>query len=149
MTEQGGTGIRVIIRWLEIKDTLEPWWKDTGEFQFRSRVSTDGGEVQETRFPEEGHYSISDKPRFHRLRNLNKVLFEGEVNDRLVVELFGTEFDKLTANDHLEDYRREFVGDPKSWVGLVQPGDDETDAPGSDDPENLSNWRVCYDIELT
>ena len=32
---------------------------------------------------------------------------------------------------------------------LVQPGDEETDAPGSDDPENLSNWRVCYDIELT
>lgn len=150
MAEDGGTRIRVILRWLQIKDKLEPWFKEKGEFQFRSRVSTEseGGVVQETRFPEQGYYAISDHPRFNKLDKLNKVLFEGQVKDRLLVELFGTELDKLSADDHLEEYEREFTGDPQSWVGRYQPGDEESDAPRSDDPENLSNWRICYDIEL-
>ena len=62
--------------------------------------------------------------------------------DSLVVELFGVELDKMTANDHLEDYRREFTGPVDSWVGRHQPTDE-----GTGDPENMSDWRVCYDVE--
>ena len=49
----------------------------------------------------------------------------------------------MSPDDHLQEYRREFTGDPGSWVGRHQPIDE-----GSDDPENLADWRVCYDIEM-
>jgi len=51
--------------------------------------------------------------------------------------------DQLTANDHLEDYRREYTGPVSSWVGRHQPTDE-----GVGDPENMSDWRICYDIEM-
>ena len=63
--------------------------------------------------------------------------------DNLVVELFGEELDDFTANDHLEDYRREFSGDSASWIGRHQPTDE-----GTGDPENMVDWRICYDIEM-
>ena len=82
--------IRVTLKWIKILDKLEPFFKETGEFQFRSKVSSgnDGGLSAETRFPEEGHYSLSDKPGWNFV-TLNKVLFEGDIEDHLVVELFG------------------------------------------------------------
>ena len=70
------------------------------------------------------------------------VLFEGECGDTLLVELFGEELDQLSANDQLETYRREFTGDRSEWLGRHQPTDE-----GSDDPENMVDWRICYDIE--
>ena len=79
--------IRVTLRWIKILDTLEPFYKETGEFRFRSRVSSERAEgfSHETRFPEEGHYSLSDKPGYNYV-TLNKTLFEGDVDDHLVVE---------------------------------------------------------------
>jgi len=142
MSENGGNRIRVILRWIQIKDNLEPAWDDEGEFRFWSRVTT-AGQSHELTFPEKGYWAISDHPRRNKVDKIDKVLFEGEVGDSMTVELFGEELDKLSANDFLEEYRREFTGPPSSWVGRYQPTDE-----GVGDPENLSNWRVCYDVEV-
>ena len=48
----------------------------------------------------------------------------------------------MTANDHLEHYSKSFSGDSSGWLGRHQPTDE-----GLDDPENMSDWRICYDIE--
>lgn len=140
MTEQAGGRIQVVLRWIQILDKLEPFFKETGEFVFRSKVES-GGKTEEYRFPEEGYYSISDKPGWNRLEKLNKVLFDGVPEGSLVVELKGEELDQFSANDELEHYRREFSGDLDEWVGHYEPVDQ-----GSTDPENMSNWRICYDI---
>jgi hypothetical protein len=142
MSQNGGTRIRVILRWIQIKDNKEAMWDDEGEFRFRSKVTT-GDNVKELEFPEQGYWAISDHPRRNKVDKIDKELYEGEVGDSLVVELSGVELDQMSANDHLEDYRREYTGDPNSWVGRHQPTDE-----GSSDPENMSDWRVCYDIEL-
>lgn len=143
MSENGGTQIRVTLRWIQIKDNKEAMWDDEGEFRFRSRVTT-GGQTNEIEFPEQGYWSISDHPRRNKVDKIDKVLYDGEAGDSLVVELFGVELDQLSANDELEDYRREYTGDVASWAGRHQPTDE-----GSEDPENMTDWRVCYDIELT
>ncbi len=135
--------IRVTLKCIKILDKLEPFFKETGEFRFRSRVSSEnsGGLSEETRFPEEGHYSLSDKPGWNFV-TLNKVLFEGDVEDHLVVDLLGEEIDLLSANDELDRYRREFKGPVDDWAGLYEPADE-----GSSDPEAMSNWRISYIIE--
>lgn len=145
MAEQTGQRLKVTLRWIQILDNLEPFYKERGEFRFRSKVSSDnrGGLAHETQFPEKGHYLISDHPSWNKL-NLDKVVFEGEVDDHLVVEFMGEEIDTLSANDQLDAYRREFRGPPSEWVGEYRPMDE---AEGSDDPEQLSNWRICYRIE--
>jgi len=140
MTGEAGQRIKVVLRWIQILDKLEPFYKETGEFVFRSKVQS-GGKLDEFRFPEEGYYAISDKPGWNRLEKLNKVLFEGVPGDELVVELMGEELDQFSANDQLDHYRREFFGTPDQWVGHYEPVDE-----GSTDPENMNNWRVCYDI---
>jgi hypothetical protein len=134
--------VRVVLRWIQIKDNLEPFFKDYGEFFFTTRVSS-GDRVTETRLPQTGHWEISDHPRFNKVDKLDTVLFEGPPAESMVVELFGEEIDQLSANDHLDPYRKEFKGDPATWVGRHAPGDE-----GSTDPENMSNWRICYDVEL-
>jgi hypothetical protein len=116
-------------------------WDDEGEFRFRSKVTT-GGTVEELEFPEQGYWAISDHPRRNKVDKIDKVLYEGEAGDSLVVELFGVELDQMSANDHLEEYRREYTGDAASWIGRHQPTDE-----GAVDPENMTDWRVCYDIE--
>lgn len=139
--------VRVTLRWLQILDKLDPSWKETGEFVFRAKVLTGGtpGRVQETRMPEKGHWKVSDDPQYNRLNLLDRVLFEGDVlGNILVVELMGEELDQVGSNDFLVPYKRIFTGDPKSWAGRYQPGDEGT----GPDPENMENWRVCYDIEL-
>lgn len=142
MGQNDGKRIRVILRWIQIKDKLEPFFKDHGEFRFRSRV-TSGDQVSEARFPEDGHWEISDHPRFSKVDKIDKVLFEGPAADSLVVELFGEELDQLSSDDRLDDYRREFTGPAEGWVGFHQPGDE-----GSPDPENMPLWRVGYEVEL-
>jgi len=138
---ESGNRIRVILRWIQIKDNKEAAWDDEGEFRFRSRVTT-GGHTTEFRFPEQGFWSISDHPRRNKVDKIDKVLFEGEPGDTLVVELFGEELDQFSAADHLEDYRKEFTGSVSGWIGRRQPSDE-----GVGDPENMSDWRICYDIE--
>jgi len=93
--------------------------------------------------PEEGHWEITDHPRFNKVDKIDKVIFEGEAGDTLVIEMNGEEIDQFSANDQLDAYRKEFVGDSEAWVGRQAPGDE-----GSTDPENMSNWRICYDVEL-
>jgi len=142
MSDNGGGQIRVTLRWIQIKDNKESMWDDEGEFRFRSKVTT-AGQAHELEFPEQGYWSISDHPRRNKVDKIDKVLFEGAAGDNLVVELFGVELDGLSANDDLQHYRREYSGDASTWLGRHQPTDE-----GSDDPENLSDWRVCYDIEM-
>jgi hypothetical protein len=148
MVEQAGSRIRVVLRWIQILDNMEPVWKEKGEFRFTARVSSEnaGGFVRELRFPESGHYDISDHPAWNKVV-LNRTLFEGDVSDHLVVELNGEELDTLTANDQLDAYRREFRGAPSGWLGWYGPGDDTSAEVNPADPENMSNWRVCYVIE--
>jgi hypothetical protein len=133
--------LKVTLQWIQILDKLEPFYKERGEFRFTARVTGDAL-TQETRFPPEGFYEISDDPAWNRL-NLDSVIYEGNVNTALTVELLGEELDKLTPNDQLDLYRREFRGDPASFVGTYIPGEDTTVI----DPENMSNWRVAYTIE--
>lgn len=141
MSDNGGGQIRVTLRWIQIKDNKEAMWDDEGEFRFRSKITT-AGQSTEVKFPEQGYWSISDHPRRNKVDKIDKILYEGEHGDSLIVELFGVELDNFTANDHLVDYRREFKGDPPTWLGRHQPTDE-----GADDPENMVDWRVCYDIE--
>jgi hypothetical protein len=147
MAEQTGR-VRVILRWIQILDTMEPAWKEKGEFRFTARVSTEngGGIVRESKYPEQGHYDISDHPAWNKVV-MNRVLFEDAVQDHLLVELRGEELDTFSANDHLDTYRREFRGDPTSWFGWYGPGDDTSAEINPADPENMSNWRVAYVIE--
>ncbi len=140
MAEPSGDRIKVILRWVQILDKLEPFFKEKGEFRFTARVTPDDGPTRETRLPEKGHFEISDHPAWNRL-GLDKVIFEGTVRNHLRVELQGEELDFLSANDRLEDYAREFDGPPADWLGRYMPGDE---VPG--DPENLSNWRIAYEI---
>ena len=142
MSANGGARIRVTLRWIQIKDNKEAMWDDEGEFRFRSKVTT-AGQTKELEFPEQGYWSISDHPRRNKVDKIDKVLYEGEAGDSLVVELSGIELDQMSANDNLEDYRREYTGAVASWAGRHQPTDE-----GSSDPENMSDWRVCYDIEV-
>ena len=141
MTEQAGQRIQVVLRWIQILDKLEPFYKETGEFVFSSRVEA-GGKVEERRFPEQGYYAISDKPGWNRLEKLNKVLYDGPAGDKLVVEMAGEELDQFSANDPLDHYRREFTGSVEDWLGHYEPVDE-----GSSDPENMSTWRICFDIK--
>lgn len=142
MTDQAGERIQVVLRWIQILDKLEPFYKETGEFVFTASIES-GGKVQKTRMPEgDGYYSIGDKPGWNRLEKLNKVLFDGPAGDSLVIELLGEELDQLSANDQLEHYRREFSGNVADWLGHYEPVDE-----GSTDPENMSNWRICFDIQ--
>ena len=124
-------GIRVVLRWIEIVDTKEPVWQDHAQFRFAARITT-GGATTSHAFPERGHYNITDQPRWNRVV-LNRVIFAGEAGAALVVEVTGEELDRVTADEPLDDYRREFTGSPQDWIGVYE--------------ETLSNWRIGYTIE--
>ena len=111
MSEGNGQRIKVTVQWVQILDNLEPAFKEKGEFVFRSVVTSNDlpGEKHESRYPASGHISISDQPVVNR-EIIKWQIFEGEVSDHLVIELYGEELDTLSANDHLDDYRREFSG---------------------------------------
>jgi hypothetical protein len=142
MSDNGGNRIRVILRWIQVTDIHEAPGDMEGEFRFRSKVTT-GDQANEMQFPEPPNYwTFRDDVRFNKMK-VDKTLFEGEAGDSLVVELSGEELDRWSKNDLLEPYRKEFTGPLSSWIGRYQPADE-----GSDDPENLSDWRICYDVEL-
>lgn len=142
MSANAGKTVRVILRWIQVLDKLEPVFKDYGEFFFTTKV-TSGNHMEGYRLPEEGHWEVSDHPRFNKIDKIDLIIFEGPAGDDLKIEFDGEEIDQLSANDSLEHYERTFAGDAATWAGRQQPGDE-----GADDPENLPNWRVCYDIEV-
>ena len=138
--------IKVTVRAVQILDSLD--LDDTGEFVFRSKVSSDnlGGIPQESRYPATGHMEISEKPVMNRAI-LNWEVFEGEVTDHLAIELTGEELDRLSANDYLDTYSREFNGPVADWIGTYGPGEDMGADAGDDDPEKMSNWNVTIFID--
>jgi len=138
--------VKVTLKWIQILDKLEPFYKERGEFRFKARVSTAGGRVlSETTLPKEGHLEISDRPGWNRV-TLDEVVYEGEPGaEELVVEFSGEELDKIGANDKLDHYRRVFTGPASAWLGWYGPSDEAEARTG--DPESMSNWRVCYTIE--
>lgn len=136
-----GERIRVILRKVQINDNLDPFYHEEGEFRFSVRVSSrGGGAVQETKIPKTGYFGISDHPSWNQ-RHLNEVVFEGEVDDHLEIEIEGEELD-VVSNDKLPTYRRTFEGPPESWIGSYRPGDE-----GDGDPEKMNEWWVFLDIE--
>ena len=66
--------IRVVLRWIQIKDNKEAAWDDEGEFRFQSKVTTQGVS-HELEFPEEGYWSISDHPKRNKVDKIDKILF--------------------------------------------------------------------------
>ena len=139
------TRIRVILHYVEILDRKD--LDEYGEFVFRFKGSVpQRGLEQGVRIPESGHLEISDHPSMNR-RTLNQVIFDGEVADgeTLVLEASGEEIDFLSPNDHLADYRREFVGPVASWLGQHSPWDQGSDDVA--DPEQLDDWRFKFSIE--
>lgn len=137
--------IKVTLRWIQILDKLEPFYKERGEFRFFAKVTADGTAPVETRFPSEGYYEISDHPAWNKL-NLERVIFEGDIENALTVQLNGEEIDFISKNDQLDHYERSFSGTPSEWVGAYGPGDFDVDIH-PDDPENMTNWRVSYRID--
>jgi len=140
MSDQPANRVRVTLRWVQIKDAKEAAWDHVGEFRFRSKITT-MGQAHEQQFPEK-YWSISDYPTMNKVDKIDRVLFEGPVGDSLSVELFGVELDRFSKDDHLAHYHRTFEGPVSDWFGRHEPSDE-----GSGDPENLSDWRLCYTIE--
>lgn len=140
MATQPGERIRVILRKVQINDNLEPFFDNEGEFRFSAKVSGRDGVLTETKIPKEGYFPITDHPSWNQ-QTLNEVVFEGEVEDRLEVEISGEELD-IGRNDKLPTYRRIFEGDPSGWIGVYRPGDE-----GSNDPERMKEWWVFLEIQ--
>jgi len=147
MAEETGGRVRVILRWIQILDKMEPAWEEVGEFRFQTRVST-AGTTQEFHFPEAGHYEISDHPAWNKLV-LNRVIYEGPAGDSMTIELLGQEIDSLSSNDVLDHYQRQFEGSHDAWYGWYGPGEDVPPelTKVSEDPEMMDKWRVCYIIQ--
>lgn len=139
------TRIRVTLKYVEILDRKD--MDEQGEFVFQFKASVpERGVEQSTRIPDKGHLSISDHPSMNRV-TLDRVVFEGEVADdeTFVLEATGEELDKLSANDQLNAYRREFRGPVSSYLGPHTPWDQGTDDVS--DPEQLGDWRFAFQIE--
>jgi hypothetical protein len=139
MSDNTEAQVRIILRSIQIKDSHD--LDGEGEFRFTSRVTT-AGQAHEMTFPDK-YWRISDHPLHNTVEKIDKVLFEGVPGDDLLFELSGEELDAIKPNDRLEDYRKEFTGDPSTWVGTHRPTDE-----GPDDAENLKDWRITYDVEL-
>lgn len=137
--------IRVTLRYVEILDSKD--LDGTGEFVFEIKARLpERGTEQVTRIPESGHLAISDHPSMNKV-TLDEVVFDGEVRDdeTFILEADGTELDRMSANDKLAPYRREFTGPVSGWLGEYGPWDEGTDE--ARDPEHLGDWRLAYRIE--
>lgn len=138
--------IRVTVTYIEILDRKD--YDEHGEFVFDFTASVPGRDVeQKTRVPESGHLAISDHPSMNKV-TLNTKIFEGEVNEgeSLVLEVEGTELDRISPDDKLTSYRRELTGSPSEWGGTYTPWDEgSAQAP---DPEQLGDWRLAYLVEV-
>lgn len=138
--------IRVTVSYVEVLDRKD--LDEHGEFVFDFKVSVPGrGLEQATRVPEDGHLAISDHPSMNKV-TLNTRIFEGEVDDgdSLVLEVTGTELDKMSKDDELTSYRRELTGPVSGWAGTYSPWDEGS--VDASDPEQLGDWRLAYEVEV-
>lgn len=142
----GARHIRVTVSYIEILDRKD--YDEHGEFVFDFTVGVpERGVEQKTRVPETGHLAISDHPSMSKV-TLETKIFEGEVNDgeSLVLEVKGTELDRISPDDRLTSYRRELTGPASEWAGTYSPWD-EGSAQAAD-PEQLGDWRLAYRVEV-
>src|SRR5690606_41314357 len=80
--------VKITLKWIQILDKLEPFYKERGEFRFKARVSTpDGRVLSETTLPKEGHLEISDRPGWNRV-TLDVVVFEGQPGAQGLAEVY-------------------------------------------------------------
>lgn len=137
-----GQRVRITLNWIKLLDSLDTG--DEGQFRFTAKISSSdrGGFSEEIRFPEEGYYPLSSKPGWNFVK-LDRVLWEGDIQSGMTFELVGEELDKMSSSDFLDHYSRTFAGPPANWAGRYHPMDE-----GTDDPENMSNWRIAYTIDL-
>jgi hypothetical protein len=138
--------LRITVNYVEILDRKD--LDEHGEFVFEfTGTIADRDVVQTKKIPETGYISISDHPSMNKV-TLNKVIFEGEVNDGegFVLEATGTELDRFSANDHLNPYRRDFSGDVSGWAGKYGPWDEGS--KHDSDPEQLGDWRLAYTVDI-
>lgn len=138
--------IRVTVSYVEILDRKD--FDEHGEFVFDFTVRVPGrGVEQKTRVPEEGHLAISDHPSMSKI-SLNTPIFQGEVADgeTLVLEVKGTELDRISSDDELTTYRRELTGPVSEWAGTYSPWDEGSTQ--ASDPEQLGDWRLAYVVEV-
>jgi len=135
-----GRTVRVTLDRVQILDRKEPFFDRWGEVRLRARVSTRGGEetVVETTVPERGALRVAASGD---VLELDRVLFEGRVGDRLEIELAAVEVDSFSPDDAFQTYRRVHLMGPEGLSGDFGPGDESIDA------EELTDWRVWYRIE--
>jgi hypothetical protein len=69
---------------------------------------------------------------------VDKELFRGVVTGDLTMEILSAE---VQEKEHACFFRRTFKGDPASWIGAYEPGDQ------LHDPENVGDWQLWYRIE--
>lgn len=139
------TPIRVVLRYVEILDSKD--LDGTGEFVFEFRAFVpESGLERTTRIPEDGHIEVSDHPSMNKV-TMQKELFHGVVADdeTLVLEATVRELDRMSADDQLTPYRREFKGPVSAWLGEHTPWDEGTAEVR--DPEQLGDWRFAFAIE--
>lgn len=139
--------VRITLDFIEILDSLD--LDMYGEFHFEFRVSSDRrGLLRESRLPESGTLSISEHPAMNRIGHLDHSLWEGmvEPGEVIILEAQGEDVDRLSRNDPVQSYRREFSGDPNTWAGKYGPWDEGTKEVR--DPENLDQWRLGYTIGI-
>ena len=136
--------VRIVLDRIQILDAQESW-VDPGEFRFDSVVAVDRDLARAVRrtVPEQGEYKLNDDDSV----DVGVVLFDGSLDaaSELSISIGGTEFDWTQwgdSVDQLTTYRRVFRGDPRSWAGKYGPDQE------SDDPENVSQWRLWYHIDV-
>jgi hypothetical protein len=136
-----GRKLRVTLDRVQILDTKEPFFKPFGEIRLRARVSTpdNGGLVHETIAPERGSFRIR-APGEESIVELGVPIFEGYVEEHLVVELRAVEVDRLTKDEAYQTYRRIHRG-AERLAGRYGPDDELLDT------EEMTDWRVWYRIE--
>lgn len=97
--------------------------------------SRNGHVRQRTRLPDAGYY----RPYSLYSIPIDQTVFDGEVEDHLVVTVRALP-PNADRDRAVSTYTREFVDDPRSWLGRYEPHE----ASG---PEHLGFWQVVYRIE--
>lgn len=139
--DQRGQPIRVVLEKIRITDDREPWWKGKGEFKFQSRVSTpnNGNQTQKRELPWDKYYSRGARAGENEII-LEESVFEGYVENKLLIEVGGVELDTFDADDRLSTYKREFMGAPATWIGSYSP-------QASGGVEDTGGWQIWYRVE--